>query len=258
MFGRPPFHRSPWIDVAAVVFVLALFLAPLGYLALEMNLAMEMMGGPGGFGGGSGVVASGGGGSAYVAPGSGSSFSAWTQRQRRDAGTPLGGAGPFGGASVGRSRGATAPFSSSWRARAAPSLSGGEAPSSGGSVRGAATPFGTGIQSPGPTASYGDGRKASRNAETSDWTAEAQRFAGRAQALSRQLGQMDRDPVDRSLGEMAPSEGPSEGADRASGGASAAQTNNNPGTPPQPTLPIDDHVHWLVVAGLVWGVWKLK
>jgi hypothetical protein len=65
---------------------------------------------------------------------------------------------------------------------------------------------------------------------------------------------MDRDPVDRSLGEMAPSEGP----DRASGGASAAQTNDNPGTPPQPTLPIDDHVHWLLAVGLLWGVWRLS
>jgi hypothetical protein len=77
---------------------------------------------------------------------------------------------------------------------------------------------------------------------------------------------MAQDPVDRSLGEQAAPSGPSEGAQTASktGGAMTAASGppddpgrrTNPGSPSD--VPIDDHVHWLLAAGLLWGVWRLS
>lgn len=103
--------------------------------------------------------------------------------------------------------------------------------------------------------SVSSGRRASgqqaRGGAQSEWTAEAQRLAGRAQALSSQLRALERESAARSSQETA------EAAGEGSAAKASASSNDNPGTPENPTVPIDDHLHWLLVAGVLWGAWRL-
>ena len=246
-----PYHRSPWVDVAAVVFVLVLLLAPVGYLALAM------MGGSGGVGGGGGVVS--GGGPAAVPSGARSSFSAWTQRPRRTI-RPRAETDPGRRSAVGARRGATAPFSAEWRAQATPSLTtpsltppGRRGSVSGGAFGEASGDRPSGIASSGGAMGYDTGASVG-SSRRPGWVGAAREFGQSALALSRQLEQMDRDPVQRSLG---PEAAPSEAPDRASGSTSAATTNSgNPPLPAEP-VPVGDHLYGLLVAGLLWGAWRL-
>ncbi len=116
---RSPYHHSVWFDVAGVVGLIALLLAPLGYLASTL----EGVGG-----GGSSIIQTGPAQSAPVPTGGLTS----TERASRIAGarTPL-----FGdGGSTRPSSTGEAPFSADWRSTATPDLGGASA--SGGSKSG--------------------------------------------------------------------------------------------------------------------------
>jgi len=252
MFFPPHYRRSVWWDVAAVVFGVALLLVPLGILATEL-----MDGGGRGSGGG-GVVAS-NPGSVAAPPQSG--LSTW--RARRSARSPapgLGDGSPFGRAET-NSPQSSVPFSSSWRERATPRLSGDAGASdtkqlfsgSAGASGGAPDAVGSGSISRGRSAREEEATRPSlgRGSERG-WIAEARRLSGRARALSNQLGHMAR------KSEHTNSEGRQSGEARTgSSGAGAATQADNPSLPDEPTVPIDDHLHWLLVAGILWGAWRL-
>lgn len=182
---------------------------------------------------------------------------------------PKGGFAPGGGSpllgdrSGAASPGAEAPFSSSWREGATPSPTGpsgsaGEgAPGPGGSASGSSGASGLlgGSQSPASSPSYRGGtRRPERSGGTAreSWQGEAQKLAGRARALSGQLGQLER--------EASRSDGKKETSGGALGEASTASASESDDreVPNPPNVPIDDHLHWLVVAGLLWGIWRLS
>ena len=242
---RHPYHRSPWVDVAAVVFVLALLGAPLAYLATDLLGGASR-------GGGGAVVASGGG--AAPTPHASPPRAAWRSGAETSRSSPF---APriAGRASASRASGSQAPFSASWRAQATPSLTtpDGSGSGSNGAFQRAGRDGPSGIASRGGPVARGHGSPGASSGHP-DWVGAAREFGQSALALSRQLEQMDRDPVQRSLG---PEAAPSEGTGRASGPSSAAQTNDNPPLPGEP-VPVGDHLHWLLVAGLLWGVWQLQ
>ncbi len=252
-------HRRPsylvWIEIAGILSVLLLLLGPLAFLATEM-----MDGG----GRGGGISAGGSSGSASPPRAASRSRAPWVQGPR-DSGRPLIGdrREPSGGS------GASVPFSGEWRQQARPDLSGGAKASSGPSgtpglqgrsLQGTgdggsyASPFsGSGSRQAQPSASLGSGggRHSARGGEQFGWAAEAQHLAGRARALSSQLRALDRESATRSSRETADASGEGETAE------AATASSDNPGTPETPTVPIDDHLHWLVIAGVLWGVWRL-
>lgn len=230
-----------WIEISAIVGLLASFLVPLGLLAAEM------MGGVG-TGGDGGAIASGGG--APPRPGPGLSA-------RRPAPTPRSHS-LFGGGTIAPSgTGVETPFSADWRERATPDPTGSSF-SSGGRASG-----GVGGEIPdrsGPTvASRSPSRRvgrrnvrSGRGPVTSGWRTEAQRFSGQARALSNQLGQMARSSSGGEEVSLREADPATTSASRTSASATA------PGTPGDPTqAPIDDHLYWLVIAGVLWGTWRL-
>lgn len=164
------------------------------------------------------------------------------------------------------------PFSESWREQVTPDLTGpsgggSSAPTGGGSVgRATIEPSGPTVASRRPSGSRGSGqtRPGGRNAG-SGWRAEARQFAGRARALSRQVGQMAQDGTgtETASSKKAPSKGETAVRSAAGTGASAS----GPGSPGDPSrrgdpgdpqsVPIGDHLHWLAVLGVLWGAWRI-
>ena len=71
-------------------------------------------------------------------------------------------------------------------------------------------------------------------------------MAGRMQALSGQLGQMD-GGSSQSASETQADSGPSSPDDPG---------RRNPGSPSN--VPIGDHLPWLAVAGILWGAWRIR
>lgn len=163
--------------------------------------------------------------------------------------------------------GAATPFSEDWQKRATPSLNGpspgGGAPPSGGGPHGEANL--NGGTSPGPAIASSRSSESlgkspggrSVQAETADrnggeaWRGEARELAGRARALSGQLRQLEQETSGgkrkkTSSGNKAPGEA-----------STASATTNDRDVPNPPSVPIDDHLHWLVVAGLLWGAWRI-
>lgn len=150
--------------------------------------------------------------------------------------------------------GTEAPFSEAWRAEVlGPRAALSDAPRS--------APAGPGAFSESPSLGrLGTGASGSTDGPTGDagpsasgpvgaqWRAEAQRLGRTARALSGQLGRMDRK---RGPGATAGSE--SEGGRN----ASARRSGGTVPEPPPPSVPIDDHLHWLLVAGVLWGAWRM-
>lgn len=240
MYERPEY--LVWIEIAGILGLLALLLAPL------LFLAMEMMGG--GRGGG-GVVA---GGNSPAGP----PPSAVRRGLRARSGpTPVPGLSPGNGTYTAPSEAHT-PFSADWRTEATPNLLGsydasrsggtgptGRAGSPGGASSGEVSTFKSRAKTPSGTPGSGTSRPS--------WVAEARRLGRQAQALSGQLRAMESGGQNA---EGRTAEGPS-AAQNKQAQASTAQNGSNPGTPDNPTVPIDDHVHWLLAAGVLWGAWRI-
>jgi len=236
-----------WLEIAGLLGLLVLLLGPLAYLALELT-------GGGRLGGGDG----GGGAAARSAPGS--SGPPVAQRSRSPA-PPRRSTGIATGRPHRSPPTSRAPFSETWRAQATPDLSSSDPAPSGnavasGSPPGAAAWNRTG--GPSPSADLGTvpaGRSgttqheggAARNPARRRGIAEAQRLGGQARALSRRLGALDRNSGGRAEASS---------ADRTSA-PDRAKTADDPGLPDEPTVPIDDHLHWLLVAGVLWGAWRV-
>lgn len=172
-------------------------------------------------------------------------------------------AGPLVGEELGPPRALEAPFSEEWRDRATPRLSDPSPPSGGGLQGdvggGAAARPGPAVASSQPSGVRGwesAGTGGSSGRASSRWRAEARRFAGRMRALSNELGQMARESSGREGGEASPRQGSSPEASAASASAASVSSSDRD-VPDPPSVPIDDHLHWLLVAGVLWGVWRL-
>ena len=291
MHHTTPMHQRPsylvWIEIAGIVGLGALL------LGLPAVLALEMMSG-GGSGGG--AIAGGGGGPSAppatarrtrpaptpipgLSPGpssGGGAFSGrasptpfsdgWQAQAAPDLAGSGGPASPVGGGTVGdggasngdlpggRAVGPSGPvgggvvggrgFGASPSGGPSPSVRVGGGPSGGGTSEN-----GPALAARRPTAGTGGLGAAARSGRRSggDRAAreEAEQLAGTMQALSGQLRQMG-------------------GAQ--SQGASAEQIDSDPGSPDDPDrrdpgspsdIPIGDHLHWLVVAGVLWGAWQI-
>jgi hypothetical protein len=150
----------------------------------------------------------------------------------------------------------TVPFSKSWREGATPRLNG----TAGGPGTAAQEPsFGATSGANGAAAMRTSPSIAARGGGTSGgtdynsgWQAEARRLAGRARTLSGALRQLDRS--EETSGES-PSQRSASARTAATGGQPTSSDRDVP-NPPDP-VPIDDHLHWLVVAGLLWGAWRI-
>lgn len=234
------YRHSVWIDVFGVVFLgavvvgsAAYLLSELGQGALRSSVASRSVSpaaGPGSMTARHGRAGT--GTSAYTPPRSTPSRSglASTRSSRR---APL----------------PEAPFSASWREQATPQLSTPStlfgARSGGESQGGGARPFAG--PEPGPT--LANGASASRSSNGAGWRAEARRLTNRTQVLSNELAQ-------RSTGRQRGLEASSsrEPQRRQQGAESQTAARN---VPEPPGVPIDDHLHWLVVAGVLWGIWRI-
>lgn len=259
MYERP--EHLVWIEIAGILGLLAVLLGPLAFLATEMM---------GGGGRGGGVVGNVSGGPPPAAAQGG--------LQTPAVPTPVPGLSP-GGA---RAEVPSTPFSKSWREQATPSLTGpdrsdggaGLAGSGGGgdlqttfgpSGRSGGTPdagrasgdrrasgatFGRGgpdLALRGGARPSGGGRaaRAARDEQNGSARSEARQLAGRMRALSGQLRQMDSSPQASSSAQQSTSDpGSPDDPDR-----------RNPGSPSD--VPIGDHLHWLAVAGILWGAWRI-
>lgn len=242
---RDPYRHSVWIDVLGVVLVGAILLGGAGYLVYSMGNSASR---------GSAESSLRGGSSPSMRGSRSGQTSRSTSGRRAQSGTarPL-----LSSRSESASSGGTAPFSEEWRAEAAPSLAGPSATSGAGLGEGGGAGLnrsGAGNSPSRSSRSFGDGAgsgDADRSAR-SDWRAEAQRLGGQARALSSQLGQMSQRDGRDATEQSSPQ--------KESGGprsASASRTNQNVPEPPPPSVPIDDHLHWLLVAGVLWGAWRI-
>lgn len=154
----------------------------------------------------------------------------------------------------------TVPFSKSWREGATPRLNG----SAGGAGTAAQEPSfgapsganGSAAMRTSPSIAARGGRTSGGtdyNSGNSGWQAEARRLAGQARTLSGALRQLDRS--EQTSGESS-SQRSASARTAATGGQPTSSDRDVP-TPPDP-VPIDDHIHWLVVAGLLWGAWRIS
>lgn len=148
------------------------------------------------------------------------------------------------------------PFSKSWREEATPSLGALSAPGPGVSTRGrTASERGSAPPIASARRSGGTGDVDVRGGKArSGLRSEAARFSNRARSLSRQLSQMTHDQS---------SGGRSNSSSESSVQTRQGKASRSAGTgPPLPDrepsqVPIDDHLHWLLVAGVLWGAWRL-
>lgn len=95
-------------------------------------------------------------------------------------------------------------------------------------------------------------RRSEKNAGAdagSRWRAEVQQLAVRTRALSSEIARLDRE-ASRSQDEGTSQDG-------AAGTTAGARTSDRD-VPSPPDVPIDDHLHWLLALGLLWGVWRLS
>ena len=252
---RGPYRHSVWIDVFGIVLVVAVLLGGAGYLLYHTGGAAN--GPSGNFSRGSG--------SASPIQGHRSARPSRTfggGTARGEAVNPLlssrSNSAPSGARTSGAASGGGAPFSKSWRSNATPSLTGPSASSGNASPgrAGTASSRADGFSSASPRTS---GRFGGRGAQSgganassrSGWRAEAQRLGGQARALSSQFGQLDR-ASERE--KQASANDPESGEART---ASASRSGQNVPDPPPPDAPIGDHLHWLLVAGVLWGAWRL-
>jgi len=278
-----PYRRSVWLDVAGVVLLLTLLVAPVAYLAVEGA------GSTGSFSSDGGPAVSDRGVTAPRSPNANRSMRPTRPRS-----------GPEDVAGTGEApTSAPAPFSAQWRTQAAPTLAGSdrtgssggggfEAPSrnsgpngavaiepsdragevsvSGRSDEPASSPdappetgfrggigasSGPALAARGPSSAGGNGggpsTRSTRGPEEDRSAAdEAEQLAGQMRALSGELGQMQSRA--------------SAAEEQSQSGASApdepdAPDRRNPGSPSN--VPIDDHLHWLAVLGILWGVWRI-
>ncbi len=248
---RPTY--SVWLEVVGVLLTGALLLGGVGYLlyhasgTVSSQTALGPTAGPSHQGGPSPAVR--GRQSARPAPSGENIFSSAPRPLLSDRSGPTE---------------AETPFSEGWREQAVPNLTGPSPSGDGAAFRrgtgtGEASSAGraTGASpSPGGPGGAGGSRSfKSGNASQSGgpaWRGEAQKLASRAQALSGQLRQLKRESPGGGRKKNAPSED-------ASGEASTASASTNDrDVPNPPSVPIDDHLHWLVVAGLLWGIWRLS
>lgn len=145
---------------------------------------------------------------------------------------------------------AAAPFSKSWREQATPDLSG-PSPSSEGGQGGAPSSdlLGPAIASSPSSVGFGsEGVQTKRGNGGSGWKAEARRLAGRARALSSELGRRGRESSDA---EGAPS------SSREVPEAASASANSDPGTPPDPNQVPIGGLEWLAAAGAAYALHRL-
>ena len=284
-----PYRHSVWLDVAGVALLLVFLLGSLAYLATEMTGSL----------GGSGGEPIATRASGPTGPGS----PARGPRASAPRSAPVLSAPVLSGSRSGGGGAAPTPFSDQWQAQATPDLTGpdggtsvgsglgddppesgiaatrssgaqGSAPKIGRSAGatpsvGVSPPAGGRIHAsgnrkggpvlatrepPGAAGSSGGAGSggagqvaaASRAGDDRDATRqEAERLTGRLQALSGQL---------RQIGGAQPQ------------GASAEQTDSDPGSPDDPSrrepgspenVPIGDHLHWLAVVGVLWGAWRI-
>ena len=252
---RGPYRHSVWIDVLGVLFAGAVLLGGAGCLLYHAGGAVN----------GSSSNFSRGSGSASPIQGHRSarpSRSSGGGTARGEAVNPLlssrSNSAPSGARTSGAASGGGAPFSKSWRSNATPSLTGPSASSGNASPgrAGDASSRADGLSSALPRTSgrSGGGGAQSGGANASSrfgWRAEAQRLGGQARALSNQLEQFDR-ASERE--KQASANDPESGEART---ASASRSGQNVPDPPPPDAPIGDHLHWLLVAGVLWGAWRL-
>lgn len=251
--NRGPYRHSVWIDVLGVMFAGAVLLGGAGCLLYYAGGAVNDS-------------------SSNFSRGSGSAFPIQGHRSARPSRSSGGGtargeaanpllssrlnSAPSGARTSGAASGGGAPFSKSWRSNATPSLTGPPASSGNASPgrAGTASSRADGFSSALPRTS---GRSGGRGAQSgganassrSGWRAEAQRLGGQARALSNQIGQLDRASEQE---KQASANDPESGE-----GRTASASRSGQSVPEPPSVPIDDHLHWLLVAGVLWGAWRL-
>lgn len=249
---RSPYRRSVWIDIFGIVLFGAVLLGGAGYLLYRAGS------GAGGLAGGTS-----GGGTPTV--GSAPQRSVGASRHPRGLASPRRGAGPLlGSRTVPSASGTQAPFSADWREGATPDVTVPSAASSGGDARGggirSASPEPS-VTSSRPSGAHGRGDLRASETGGSSWRGEARQLAGRAQALSSQLRQMDRSSSEPggtiSSQKHASTSAAGTGAS-ASGPGSPGDPSRRSGPGDPSSVPIDDHVYWLAIAGLLFGVWRLR
>lgn len=156
--------------------------------------------------------------------------------------------------SRGRS-GASVPFSSQWRRQATPTLTdpsfSTDGHTTGWSINGSSETDRSARWSSSRSGTGGFAERSTSSRAGGDaWRAEARRLAGRTQALSSQLGQ-----VSRASSGDGQNTGTADPSTRSASGARSSSATRD--APDPPAVPIDDHLHWLLGVGLLWGVWRL-
>ena len=242
---RDPYHRrSVWIDILGVLLTGAVLLGGAGYVLYHAGDATRGM--SGGFSQGSRAPS--------MMQGS---RTARPSRSSGGRGMQSGAVRPFlSSRSSSSPSGAAAPFSEEWRTAATPSLT--EPSASSGEISPGAGDASARFSVTGNSASRsfgqsGDGRPrygAADRSVGSEWRAEARLLGGKARALSSQLGQLN-----RQSNAQESTTGPSSRTAGSGSGADARTADRD--VPPPPSVPIDDHLHWLLVAGVLWGAWRL-
>jgi len=251
--SHTPYRHSVWIDVFGLVLVGTVVLGGVGYLLYHtghaahqrLRVSVDPREGNGGVRTRS---------PQHARPTRSPSFAhsphaapRRSQPRRPSPSTPsVGDGGPAAGAGV--------PFSEAWRtdilaSLADPSIAPRSTPAELGAPAKTSSPGRSGTGASGSMGStIGDGGASASGPAGASWRTEAQRLGRTARALSGQLGRMDRK---RGPGATAGSE--SEGGRN----ASARRSGGTVPEPPPPSVPIDDHLHWLLVAGVLWGAWRM-
>lgn len=245
-----PYRHSVWIDVSGVILLGLVLLGGAGYLLSNMG-AMT-----GGSGGGGAIASSGSAPAPQARPGLRAGRSAPASRSPSVFGE---------GTSADDGSGAAVPFSDGWQSRATPDLT--SPADAGGAVSGGVPSGGGAIgegspESEGPTIasrralSGVESRSARMESEGTAWQAEAQNLAGRARALSNQLGQMERQQGRSASTRSAESQ--KDPAARTSSGQGSASTSSNPGTPDNPDQVPIGGLGWLLATGVGYGAYRLR
>lgn len=248
-----PYRRSVWIDVFGVVLFGLVLLGGAGYLLSNMGDLTSSSGG-----GGTAIAS----GDVSSAPRAESGL-----RTRHSAPAPRSPSIIGEGAPIAERSGAEAPFSDSWRSQATPDLTSPTGSGVGG-PRGASSSNGVGrrtLESTGPTiasrgsrnGTAGGATRSQGASEEASWQAEAQNLAGRARALSNQLGQIERQQG-RSASNRRAESSQKDPAARTSSGQGSASTSSNPGTPENPDQVPIGGLGWLLATGVGYGAYRLR